>query len=194
MSNSLQPQGQQRAKLSLSFTISQRLIKCTSIELVVLSNHLILCLPLLLLLLLVAQMVTNLPAMQETQVWSLQKEDLWRREWLLTPVFLPGEFHGQRTLAGYSPWGHKESNLTEQLKIYIYIFFFSRLFSGKQYYERLSIVPCTIQEVLVAYLLYTVSWLLALKRYHLDTNPSSFTMWSRTYYLTSLCSISSFRK
>ena len=68
MSNSLQPQGQQWAKLSLSFTISQRLIKCTSIELVVLSNHLILCLPLLLLLLLVAQMVTNLPAMQETQV------------------------------------------------------------------------------------------------------------------------------
>ena len=128
MSNSLQPQGQQRAKLSLSFTISQRLIKCTSIELVVLSNHLILCLPLLLLLLLVAQMVTNLPAMQETQVWSLQKEDLWRREWLLTPVFLPGEFHGQRTLAGYSPWGHKESNLTEQLKIYIYIFFFQTLF------------------------------------------------------------------
>ena len=29
----------------------------------------------------------------------------WRREWLPTPVFLPGEFHGQRTLVGYSPWG-----------------------------------------------------------------------------------------
>ena len=38
----------------------------------------------------------------------------WRREWLPTPVFLPGESHGQRTLAGYSPWGHKESNMTEQ--------------------------------------------------------------------------------
>ena len=33
---------------------------------------------------------------------------LWRREWLPTSVFLPGEFHGQRSLAGYSPWGHKE--------------------------------------------------------------------------------------
>jgi len=29
----------------------------------------------------------------------------WRRAWLPTPVFLPGEFHGQRSLAGYSPWG-----------------------------------------------------------------------------------------
>ena len=38
----------------------------------------------------------------------------WRREWLPTPVFLPGEFHGQRSLAGYSPWGHKESDTTEQ--------------------------------------------------------------------------------
>ena len=34
----------------------------------------------------------------------------WRREWLPTPVFLPGEFHGQRSLAGYRPWGHKESD------------------------------------------------------------------------------------
>ena len=31
----------------------------------------------------------------------------WRREWLPTPVFLPGEFHGQRGLAGYSPWVHR---------------------------------------------------------------------------------------
>ena len=36
----------------------------------------------------------------------------WRKEWLPTPVFLPGEFHGQRNLAGYSPWGHKELNPT----------------------------------------------------------------------------------
>ena len=39
----------------------------------------------------------------------------WRREWLPTPVFLPGESHGQSSLAGYSPWGHKESDMTEQL-------------------------------------------------------------------------------
>ena len=40
---------------------------------------------------------------------------LWRREWQPTPVFLPGEFHGQRSLKGYSPWGDKESNMTEWL-------------------------------------------------------------------------------
>ena len=34
----------------------------------------------------------------------------WRREWLPTTVFLPGESHEQRSLAGYSPWGCKESN------------------------------------------------------------------------------------
>ena len=39
----------------------------------------------------------------------------WRREWQPTPVFLPGEFHGQRSLAGYSLWGHKESDVTERL-------------------------------------------------------------------------------
>ena len=39
----------------------------------------------------------------------------WKREWQPTPVFLPGEFHGQRSLARYSPWGHKESDMTEGL-------------------------------------------------------------------------------
>ena len=38
-----------------------------------------------------------------------------RREWQPTPVFLPGEFRGQRSLAGYSSWGRKESDMTEQL-------------------------------------------------------------------------------
>ena len=37
----------------------------------------------------------------------------WRREWQPTPVFLPEEFHGQRSLVGYSPWGHRESDTTE---------------------------------------------------------------------------------
>ena len=55
---------------------------------------------------LMAQTVKNLPEMQETQVQSLG---------LPTPVFLPGKSHGQRSLAGYSPWGHKESDTTVQL-------------------------------------------------------------------------------
>ena len=42
---------------------------------------------------------------------------LWRREWQSIPVFLPGESHGKRSLAGYSLWGHKESDTTEQLTL-----------------------------------------------------------------------------
>ena len=37
----------------------------------------------------------------------------WRRKWQPTPVFLPGKSYGQRSLAGYSPWGREESNMTE---------------------------------------------------------------------------------
>ena len=37
----------------------------------------------------------------------------WRREWLPSPIFLPGEFHGQRNLVGYSPWGRTESHTPE---------------------------------------------------------------------------------
>ena len=58
---------------------------------------------------LVAQRVKNMPAMWETWVQSMG----WRKEWLPTPVFWPGKFHGQRSLAGYSPWGCKESDTTE---------------------------------------------------------------------------------
>ena len=43
----------------------------------------------------------------------------WRREWQPTPVFLPREFHGQRSLAGYSPWSRTELDTTEQLNIYL---------------------------------------------------------------------------
>ena len=64
-----------------------------------------------------AQTVKNLPAMRETWVQSWVEKIPWRREWLLTLVFWPEEFHGQRSLAGYSPWGYKESDMTEQLSL-----------------------------------------------------------------------------
>ena len=55
--------------------------------------------------------------MQETPVQYLDWEDPLEREQLPTPVFWPGEFHGQRSLAGYSPWGHKELDMTDQLSL-----------------------------------------------------------------------------
>ena len=42
----------------------------------------------------------------------------WRREQLSIPVFWPGEFHGQRSLAGYNPWGCKESDTTKRFSLY----------------------------------------------------------------------------
>ena len=64
---------------------------------------------------LVAQMVKK-PAIQVTQVQSLSQEDPLEKEiTTLLPgkLFLPGESHGQRSLACHSPWGHKESDTTE---------------------------------------------------------------------------------
>ena len=59
--------------------------------------------------------VKNQPAMQETWTRSLVRFPWRRRAWQPTPVFWPGEFHGQRSLVGYSPWGHKDLDTAEQL-------------------------------------------------------------------------------
>ena len=45
----------------------------------------------------------------------------WSKKWQPNPVFLPRKFHEQRNLAGYSPWGCKESNTTEQLRMHVHI-------------------------------------------------------------------------
>ena len=62
-------------------------------------------------------MVKNPPAIagnEEMWVGSLGLEDLsWRRQWQPITVFLPRESHGQGSLAGYSPWGRRESGMTE---------------------------------------------------------------------------------
>ena len=61
----------------------------------------------------VTQWVKNLPAIQETPFDPWVTKMPWRRAWLPTRVFLPGVSQGQRSLAGYSPWGHKKSDTTE---------------------------------------------------------------------------------
>ena len=58
--------------------------------------------------------IKNLPASaRDARVQFLGQEALWRRKRQGTPVFLLGEFHGQRNLAGYSPQVHKESDMTK---------------------------------------------------------------------------------
>ena len=79
---------------------------------------------------LMAGWVKNLPAMQETQemqVWCPSHQDPLEKEmathsnilaWRIPWTEEPGESHGQRSLVGYSPWGNKKSDMTEQLSIH----------------------------------------------------------------------------
>ena len=68
----------------------------------------------------VKKILLSMQEIQKMQVQSLGGEDLWRRAWQPTPVFWPGESPGQRRLAGYSPWGHNESDLTEHPPTHAY--------------------------------------------------------------------------
>ena len=94
-----------------------------------------------------SQTVKNPLAVQESWVLSLGQEDPWRRAWLPTPVFLPGEFHEQRSLAGYRPWGCKELDMTERLTLTFTLCetehgiqgFFHHQAKGRTYYAFLDI-------------------------------------------------------
>ena len=72
-------------------------------------------------------LVPPFQSLEGSDPWILLAEvighlSLWgqRRKWQLTPQFLPRKFHEQRSLAGYSPWGHKESDMTEWLSPCLY--------------------------------------------------------------------------
>ena len=65
----------------------------------------------------VAQMLKNLPALQETWVRFLVQDDPLEKEIATHSIFLPGEIHGQKSLVSYSPWGCKELETTERLTL-----------------------------------------------------------------------------
>ena len=67
-------------------------------------------------------MVKNPPAMQETWVQSLSQENPMEKGITTHSVFLPGKSYGQRSLVGYTPWGQKESDMTEQLTLSLFTF------------------------------------------------------------------------
>ena len=58
--------------------------------------------------------------MQETWVQLWGQKIPWSRAWQPTSVFLPGEFHRQRGLVGYSPWGHKGLDTTKRLTLLLF--------------------------------------------------------------------------
>ena len=64
-----------------------------------------------------AQMVKHLPAMQETRVQSLGSEDSLEKEMATHSSTLSWKSHGQKSLVGYSLWGHKELDTTERLHL-----------------------------------------------------------------------------
>ena len=66
-----------------------------------------------------AQTVKNLPVVRETWVQSLGWEDPLEEGMAIHPVFLLEKPHGHRSLVGYSPWDHKESDMAEQLRTHI---------------------------------------------------------------------------
>ena len=69
---------------------------------------------------LVSQMVKNPPAMQShkrQRFYPWIGKIPWRRKRQLIPEILPGKFHGQKSLVAYSPWGRKELDTTERLKV-----------------------------------------------------------------------------
>ena len=69
--------------------------------------------------------------MRKTWVRFLGREDIpWRRKWQPTPVFLPGESHGQRSLVGCSPRGHKELDMTERIHFTSLSIITSKNFNG----------------------------------------------------------------
>ena len=137
-----------------------------------------------------------------THLFSLWvRKILWKTKWQPTPVLLPEKFHGLRSLVGYSPWGHKESDTTEQL----YLLYFNgsvgkALVPVPQGASSFALSPallCTSFCLLGPYLciffpktksLYEVSFCLECPTLPL---PYPLAISSKKFYLTPLPNLSS---
>ena len=112
-----------------------------------------------------ALIVKNLPTLQETQVRSLRSPA--EGNGYSIPAFLPGEFLGQRSLAGYSPWGHKELDTTERLNFHFHRQLLQlqvcKYLKGRLYFlqvrcwEDLNYIPHRILSKWALYLYFTCS-------------------------------------
>ena len=106
--------------------------------------------------------VKNLPAKQEIQFWHLSQEDTPEKEMAPTPIFLPGKFHEQRRLVGYSPWGRKGLDMIEQLNTHthkVYSFNDQTSLRGKttSYHQMLSLCfpsPLSLSQIPSRFLQY----------------------------------------
>ena len=87
----------------------------------------------------VAHTVKHLSTVRETQVRSLGQEDPLEKEMAPTPVLLPGKSHGWRSLVGYSPWGLKESDTTEQLHFHFHLATKTTIYLSTLYFMVITI-------------------------------------------------------
>ena len=104
---------------------------------------------------LTAQMVNNLPAMQETWALSLGQEDPLEKGMATHSSILPGEFHGQRSLAGYSPWGWKASGMTGWLILSLFTHYVPDTLLRASYILNHLIITTTICDKYYYYLHFT---------------------------------------
>ena len=86
-------------------------------------------------------------SMQEIGFNAWVRKIPWRKEWLPNPVFLPGAFHRQRSLVGYSPWGSRESAMTEWLTLWLFFFPYGEMAQcpiahGTCYFEHWCVCLC----------------------------------------------------
>ena len=95
----------------------------------------------------------------------------WRRKWEATPIFLLGEFHGQRSLAGYSPWGHKELETTQWLTLSL-----SYYFSNKILWQRGCFPTSIFKTLSMACFIYLIDTLFLI--FKMSPYP-----WSERLYL-----------
>ena len=102
----------------------------------------------------------------------------WRRKWQPTPVFLPGEFHGQRSLERFSPWGRKKSDMTEQLT-HTYTIVLCRILSAMQGNRHVNCGMCRGRDrVIYHYCKYIFFFLLFwLSKQNRDLSTIMMPIW-----------------
>ena len=103
--------------------------------------------------------------MQETGFNPWVMKILWRRKWQSTPVFLPEEFHRQRSLMGYSSWSCKESDMTERLTHTHLHYRFPRIITLKGHLSHLPLIfkeaskaSVHFSSVSQSYLIFVTPW------------------------------------
>ena len=96
----------------------------------------------------------HLPTMWETQVRSLGWEDPLEKEMQPTPVLLPGESHGWKSLVGYNPWGCKESDTTEKFHLHFSFQYHFCQFLKLKYSSFTTLYQLQVYNIVTKYFLY----------------------------------------